>query len=172
MFLPTPILISRLQRPDGSLIVEPELRLVASGTLMSVNPDRILLKRYVLSGHPFKVHGRCAVVRYMFFRPEDIRWFRSVELRTKNGLHGCIKEPVGLHGMMKCRFNGPVKGNDTVLLAIYKRVFPKWGIRTLLGDASLEEGEEENAQTPKEKKSEAAEEREGDGGERSLGRAD
>lgn len=47
-FPPSPILCFQ-ENPDTSL------RLVANGILLSCNPDRIILKRLVLSGHPLKV---------------------------------------------------------------------------------------------------------------------
>ena len=66
-------------------------RLCHAGALQSCNPDRVVLKRIVLSGYPVRVHKKKAVVRWMFHNPDDVRWFRPLELWTKSGLRGRIK---------------------------------------------------------------------------------
>ncbi|XP_013867928.1 pre-rRNA-processing protein TSR1 homolog [Austrofundulus limnaeus] len=118
-FPPAGVLLFK-QRNDG---VQD---LVATGSLLSCDPRRVVLKRIVLSGHPFKINRRSAVVRYMFFNRDDIMWFKPVELRTKWGRRGHIKEALGTHGHMKCVFDNQLRSQDTVLMNLYKRVYPRW----------------------------------------------
>lgn len=64
---------------------------MSAGSLRNCDPDRVVLKRIVLSGYPVRVHKKKAVVRWMFHNPDDVRWFRPLELWTKQGLRGRIK---------------------------------------------------------------------------------
>lgn len=75
--------------------------LVAYGTVNEPDPLKIILKRIVLTGYPIKCKRKRAVIRYMFFNKDDIRYFRPVELYTKLGLRGKIKDSLGTHGLMK-----------------------------------------------------------------------
>jgi len=102
----------------------PEL--VASGSITGVDPKQLLIKRVVLTGYPFRTHKSKGVVRFMFFNPADIRWFKPVELCTRKGLRGHISESLGTHGYMKCRFSATIRQDDTVCMNLYKRVYPKW----------------------------------------------
>jgi pre-rRNA-processing protein TSR1 len=44
-----------MQGADG------RLQLLATGTVHSVDPDRIVLKKYILTGHPFKINIKVCV---------------------------------------------------------------------------------------------------------------
>jgi pre-rRNA-processing protein TSR1 len=101
-------------------------RLVAIGSVIGADADRIALKRIVLTGYPVRVQKRWATVKYMFYNPDDVKWFKPAGLYTKHGLQGNIEESVGDHGTMKCLFNAPIKQHDTVCLPLYKRIFPKF----------------------------------------------
>lgn len=118
-----------------------QLELVAKGTVLEENSNKIILKKAILTGYPLKIQKKKAVVRYMFFNPEDVNYFKPIEISTKNGLRGHIKESLGTHGHMKCYFNDFVKSHDTVCLTLYKRVFPKlfretWKYKIYYGNRS------------------------------------
>jgi len=104
---------------------QPE-ELVAWGSYLGADPDRVLVKRIVLTGYPVGVHKRSAVVKRMFYNADDIRWFKPVELWTKYGLVGHIKEARGTKGYLKATFDGFIKNHDTVCMSLYKRQFPPW----------------------------------------------
>lgn len=88
IFHPASVLAFK-ENPNGTL------DLVASGQVLSVDPDRLIIKRVVLSGHPFKINKKSSIIRFMFFNRDDINWFKPVELRTKYGRRGHIKEALG-----------------------------------------------------------------------------
>ena len=73
-----------------------------------------------------QLHKTKAVVRFMFHNPDDVRWFRPVELWTKSGRRGRIREPIGTHGSMKVIFDGTLRQQDAICMSLYKRCFPKW----------------------------------------------
>ncbi|XP_013749105.2 pre-rRNA-processing protein TSR1 homolog [Brassica napus] len=98
----------------------------AFGSLKSIEPSKIVLKKIILTGYPQRVSKMKASVRYMFHQPEDVRWFKPVEVWTKCGRRGRVKEPLGTHGAMKCIFNGVVQQHDVVCMNLYKRAYPKW----------------------------------------------
>ncbi len=105
------------------------LELIASGSLLNADFKRVIAKRIILTGDPFKVKAthKGVVCRFMFFNAEDVNYFKCIKLFTKLGLRGRIKESLGTHGYMKCIFNQPLLHHDTVCMALYKREFPQLG---------------------------------------------
>lgn len=117
-YTPTPVLVFRTHHGKKEL--------VATGSMIGADADRIVIKRIVMTGYPVRVHKRFATVKYMFYDPEDVKWFKPADITTKHGLNGKIEESVGEHGTMKCLFNAPIKQHDTVCLPLYKRIYPKF----------------------------------------------
>ncbi len=58
----------------------------------------IIVKRAVLTGHPYRVHKKVVTMRYMFFNREDVLFYKPVQLVSKQGRRGWIKEALGTHG--------------------------------------------------------------------------
>ena len=81
--------------PAPVLLMSVEGELVATGSLLNVHPSRLIIKRVVLTGIPYKIHKRSAVIRHMFFNREDVEWFKPLQLSTKQGRIGHITEPLG-----------------------------------------------------------------------------
>jgi pre-rRNA-processing protein TSR1 len=109
------------------LVFDKDSSLLLWGSVAGCAPNKpVIVKRITLTGYPFRVHQTRAVCRFMFFSPEDIDWFKPVELSTKKGLRGHILESLGTHGYMKCRFNGQLTSDDIICMHMYKRVYPKW----------------------------------------------
>mmetsp|Transcript_21093 Transcript_21093/g.29783 ORF Transcript_21093/g.29783 Transcript_21093/m.29783 type:complete len:921 (-) Transcript_21093:37-2799(-) len=122
-YSPCPVIVFRESVSEDNV---PNRELIAIGSMLGADADRIVVKRIILTGYPTRVHKRHATVKYMFYNPDDVNWFKPAGLTTKHGLNGNIIESVGEHGTMKCLFNAPIKQHDTVCLPLYKRIYPKF----------------------------------------------
>jgi len=103
----------------------PSLQLIGTATTIPPSHNRVVAKRVVLTGAPFKIHKKLVTVRYMFFNREDVAWFAALPLWTKRGRQGYIKEPLGTHGYYKATFDGKINPMDAVGVSLYKRVWPR-----------------------------------------------
>jgi pre-rRNA-processing protein TSR1 len=120
-----PTLVRFAEPAEPSSPVNSGLRLIGSATTVPPSSSRVVAKRVILTGHPFKIHKRLVTVRYMFFDREDVRWFAALPLWTKRGRQGFIKEPLGTHGYFKATFDGKINPMDAVGVSLYKRVWPR-----------------------------------------------
>ncbi|ATZ53349.1 Bctsr1 [Botrytis cinerea B05.10] len=113
------------QRPSESAPSSAPLLLIGTGTSLPPSTSRIIAKRIILTGHPYKIHKRLVTVRYMFFNREDVEWFKALQLWTKRGRSGFIKESLGTHGYFKATFDGKINPQDAVGVSLYKRMWPR-----------------------------------------------
>ncbi|PYI07645.1 DUF663-domain-containing protein [Aspergillus sclerotiicarbonarius CBS 121057] len=102
-----------------------QLELIGNGTVIAPDQSRVVAKRAILTGHPYKIHKRVVTVRYMFFNAEDIQWFKALQLWTRRGRSGYIKESLGTHGYFKATFDAKINPQDSIGISLYKRVFPR-----------------------------------------------
>ena len=101
------------------------LNLIATGTSLPPSTSRVIAKRVILTGHPYKIHKKLVTVRYMFFNKEDVIWFKALQLWTKRGRSGFIKESLGTHGYFKATFDAKINPQDAIGVSLYKRVWPR-----------------------------------------------
>lgn len=106
---------------------DESLQMIGTGTTLPPSSSRIITKRVILTGHPYKIHKKLVTIRYMFLNREDVEWFKALPLWTKRGRQGFIKEALGTHGYFKATFDGAgkVNGMDAVGVSLYKRVWPR-----------------------------------------------
>jgi pre-rRNA-processing protein TSR1 len=104
---------------------EAPLSLVATGTSLPPSSRRVIAKRIIVTGHPYKIHKKLVTIRYMFFNREDVEWFKALQLWTKRGRSGFIKESLGTHGYFKATFDGKINPQDSVGVSLYKRMWPR-----------------------------------------------
>ena len=119
------VLETREARVPGA-VSHARTQVVALGHCLGPDPLRVALKRCVLSGLPLRAHKRKAVIKQMFYNPEDVAYFKPAQLVTKHGITANILEPIGTHGHFKIALSRPMTQADTVLLALYKRAYPKF----------------------------------------------
>eukprot|EP01063_Lacrimia_lanifica_P019451 TRINITY_DN2672_c3_g5_i1.p2 TRINITY_DN2672_c3_g5~~TRINITY_DN2672_c3_g5_i1.p2 ORF type:complete len:836 (+),score=387.10 TRINITY_DN2672_c3_g5_i1:75-2582(+) len=143
-FTPTPALcfqpLTRAEKEGGA-----QMPFVSFGAHQIPEPNMMLLKKIVLTGHVYKTHKRQSIVRFMFHNEEDVKWFQPVEVYTKLGKRGRILKSVGTHGHMKVTFSDVVQGHDVVCMDLWKRVFPKWNTAAFshLAEAPMDETSDE-----------------------------
>ncbi|KAJ5627063.1 Ribosome biogenesis protein tsr1 [Penicillium herquei] len=119
-----PEILDSAEEKDEPLSLD-RLDLIATGTVVAPDPARVIAKRAILTGHPYKIHKKVVTVRYMFFNSEDVSWFKALQLWTRRGRSGYIKEGLGTHGYFKATFDAKINPQDSIGISLYKRVFPR-----------------------------------------------
>ena len=115
---------------QAALNAEPT-PLCSFGGALPPNADFLILKRAVLTGKISVVHKKQLVIKYMFFNPEDVQWFKPVDLYTKLGRRGKILKPLGQQGLFKATFNDVVQQHDVPMMDLWVREFPSWKTKPL-----------------------------------------
>lgn len=118
------LFFKRTESSAESPAVAP-LSLVATGTSLPPSTRRVIAKRVILTGHPYKIHKKLVTIRYMFFNREDVEWFKALQLWTRRGRSGYIKESLGTHGYFKATFDAKINPQDSVGVSLYKRMWPR-----------------------------------------------
>lgn len=128
-----PVLVFKNKQAPDPQILDPAdeaptadcLELIGTGTVVTPDQSRVVAKRAILTGHPFKIHRKVVTVRYMFFNAEDVNWFKALQLWTRRGRTGFIKESLGTHGYFKATFDAKINPQDAIGISLYKRIFPR-----------------------------------------------
>ena len=79
-FVYQPCKIICFTKPKNNMPIAMDV--VASGLVLQPDPLKVILKRIILTGYPLRCHKKKATIRYMFFDPKDIKYFKPVELYT------------------------------------------------------------------------------------------
>lgn len=101
------------------------IEFLGHGSFISSDHTRVLAKRIVLTGAPFKFHKNVVTIRYMFFNSKDVEWFKSIPLFTNSGRSGFIKESLGTHGYFKATFDTTLSAQDIIGMSLYRRMWPE-----------------------------------------------
>jgi hypothetical protein len=80
--------------------------------MLPPSSTRVIVKRIILTGHPYKIYKKLVTIRYMFFNREDVEWFKALQLWTKRGRSGLLACP---HPVS---FLGPLSSHHFALINI------------------------------------------------------
>jgi pre-rRNA-processing protein TSR1 len=125
--------------PRVEIWAEIRTAISCEGSLMAPTA-LIIVKRAILTGHPYRVHKKVVTMRYMFFNREDVLFFKPVQLVSKQGRRGgsrnlwkftvstSLSKILTATGYFKVTFDGKIDKQDTVGMSLFKRIWPKLGV--------------------------------------------